>query len=1167
MLNPSSLEARLERLLTSKGEALSSHLRLRHDKASVLRNTRRILDETERMESLYAELLPIVCGLDAVVYDPSFTAASAPPALLALFYGSTTDAAAAGMNRKQNGSQNTSTLATSIESSTSMSMSPSSSSSSLFQSDSVDDKISNINVDNENPVLAADAIHKSNINKVENDNTQDTQQLISLDKREGEEEEGVYSTTNSISIEESTESKAVSGSEMAHSIIEAARARARLRASSVSVSSSSSSSSSLMTSSNLIGQDPIQSTADPSKINIKENTENDDDDVLLVSLSKLSIPSLPQDPSLILSSDALFSSVGVTSTSSLPSPSYPSHPSSSSSSSMQGVEGTDGGPSFSSPTNETISFPDSTSLLSKQTEQSSAKILSSSSPSSSSASPIANVELKSDSEHDKHIEQNTSNYNKKEEEKEETENIKQMNGLITVAPSSSSSSSSFSNTYIASPIASAMHAARVELGRNADHTKSRAKEVIETVAEISAAHKERIAPAALLQQQLEAIRAREAKARLFQSFSNPRGASNSQLEDENSSIAAMLARVASAAVAAASVPVVSYTSINSRQGSGVGNGDSKSQKTSPKTSPKTSSPSSSYERQRQTRSNNNTLNMSSLPPSSSSTLSTLQRQSKEWPETNQKMLGYTASSSSSSSSSILPSAIRLGLNGRTASSLSSSDATPLPMSLLQSPTSPTGPSRAASPTLDENELNNIGFLNINLNTFNGHEDAAENLFSALLYQAASRFDDTSDRRDANHQSQQQPYPQQQQLPVDGDLREALQAANSQFESLNFDGEVYRNSGNDDDNDDDGSGGGGGDKISPRSMQSSSVLSSSGFRTPLAISAPPFSRSINGRQQQQQQQQHQDSTSANAHYKFSSPPSSNTNKRQNVMRPPFDTNLVVRYSPSGKPLTKKRSPAATAVANTRPSVVESMLENFVENNEDKSKAEEGEQDDEEEEEGENVNEKEVNQATENEAHVSSSPVSQSKRLKKSPKQSPRPRLNRPPVRPLLPQNRTNQRTSRPPSASMAPPLITTNRLGAGPFAEVLQWGLHDNNRLNALDSRHLMRARLLKQQQMAFRSRKPPPGLLVRQQKQKQEENQSADDVATIVIKEEEEEGGGGGGGEHGGMKEETRLKGVDNNSEEKPTLQQQSNRRPHKSVSELMMLRNHRSLSLMKFKQ
>jgi len=548
-------------------------------------------------------------------------------------------------------------------------------------------------------------------------------------------------------------------------------------------------------------------------------------------------------------------------------------------------------------------------------------------------------------------------------------------------------------------------------------------------------------------------------------------------------------------------------------------------------------------------------------------LSTLQRQSKEWPETNQKMLGYTASFSSSSSSSILPSAIRLGLNGRTASSSSSSDATPLPMSLLQSPTSPTGPSRAASPTLDENELNNMGFLNLNLNTFNGHEDAAENLFSALLYQAASRFDDTSEHRDAHHQSQQQPY-QQQQLPVDGDLREALQAANSQFESLNFDGEVYRNSGNDDDNDDDGSGGG--DKISPRSMQSSSVLSSSGFRTPLAISAPPFSRSINGRQQQQ----HQDSPSANAHYKFSSPPSSNTNKRQNVMRPPFDTNLVVRYSPSGKPLTKKRSPAASAVAahSTRPSVVESMLENFEENSEDKSKAEEGEQDDEEEEEGENVDEKEVNQATENEAHVSSSPVSQSKRSKISPKQSPRPRLNRPPVRPLLPQNRTNQRTSRPPSASMAPPSITTNRLGTGPLGEVLQWGLHDNNRLNALDSRHLMRARLLKQQQMAFRSRKPPPGLLVRQQKQKQEENHSADDVATNVIKEEEEEEGGGGeggggGGEHGGMKEETRLKGVDNNSEEKPTLQQQSSRRPHKSVSELMMLRNHRSLSLMKFKQ
>ena len=164
MLNPSSLEARLERLLTSKGEALSTHLRLRHDKASVVRNTRRILDETERIESLYAELLPILCGLDSVVYDPTFTAASAPAALLALFFASNTDTI--GANRKQNSSQ--STLETSSSSSSSSS-SPSTSPMSLFQSLSEETTTVKNNVDTMNQEISDtvyNSTNKGNSNKI-----------------------------------------------------------------------------------------------------------------------------------------------------------------------------------------------------------------------------------------------------------------------------------------------------------------------------------------------------------------------------------------------------------------------------------------------------------------------------------------------------------------------------------------------------------------------------------------------------------------------------------------------------------------------------------------------------------------------------------------------------------------------------------------------------------------------------------------------------------------------------------------------------------------------------------------------------------------------------------------------------------------------------------------
>jgi len=1070
------LEARLERLLTSKGEALSTHLRLRHDKASVVRNTRRILDETERIESLYAELLPILCGLDSVVYDPTFTAASAPAALLALFFASNADTT--GANRKQNGSQ--STLETSTSSSSSLSSS-SSSPMSLFQSLSEETMIAKNNVDAMSKELS-DTVYNST-NKGETVEILENKFMPAEMKEEGggggggeggEINQPQFSTTHSLSIEESTESKSISGSQLAHSIIEAARARARLRASSTVGTSSSSSSVTTTNLTSITGQSPPGS-----HLSTTFEKESEDDD-LIGSLARLSIPSLPLDPSLILSMDALLSSRGPPSSSLLSSPSSSS--SSSSSSSTQNFDVT-AAPlqNSNNDVNDSMGVSDSTAPHAKQTTLISTNVL------SSFSTPSTVVVLDARDQDDDPIDKNNDGKN------EDSNDMKQ---------TSLSSSSSLSNIYISSPIASAMHAARVELGRNADHSKSRAKEVIDTLAEISAAHKERIAPAALLQQQLEAIRAREAKSRHIQSLSYPsRGVSASQLEDENSSIAAMLARVASAAVAAASVPVVSYTSINSRQGDGKGEGGSRSQQSSPKSSP---SP-SSYERQRQSRMNN-TANpsggFSSQPKPSL-------HKSNEWTETNLKKNGKvvasTSSSSSSSSSLLLSSAARLGLSGGG----SSSDATPLPMSLLQSPTSPSGPSRAASPTAEEDEFSNGGGV-LNINHFNG-EDAAEHLFSALLYQAASRFDESGEQRNVATSHH---------LPVDGDLRDALLAANSQFDSLNFAGEVYRNSGNDNDDDDDGDGNN--NKMSPRS-----VRASLGFYTPL-VSAPPLSRSINGR--------HVDDSPTMALYKISSP--TTTSKRQQ-MRPPFDTNLVVRYSPSGKaqlmkPLSpsihKKRSPVSTVYATT---------ETVSEEEEEKNKVDVKEDEDEEEEE-------DVQDMEEKNEALPAPPI----KTRTSSKKSPRSRLVRP-IRPLLPQSRKNQQKSRSsapivPVMPVAPTLPSSSgsnsRLSAGPFgqlAEVLAFGLHDHNRHQALDSRHLMRARLLKQQQMAFRSRMPPPGLLVRQQQKLKRDERSSEE--SLLSNEKEEHEGGG------------ILNVVDNktekNSEEKLS---QFTRPPHKSVAELM---------------
>ena len=189
------LEARLERLLTSKGEALSTHLRLRHDKATVLRNTKHLNDETERLESMYAALLPILSGLNSVVYDTAFTSETAPAALLALFHGSNVDTN--GQSRRHYDFFGNNTL----------------------------------QIDRENPMQMVDVSLETLLkleklsptsfdsNNLQNTTLEDTRHVMIPSEQ-----------MSTLSMEETNESKLQSGTQLAHTIIEAARERDRLEA-------------------------------------------------------------------------------------------------------------------------------------------------------------------------------------------------------------------------------------------------------------------------------------------------------------------------------------------------------------------------------------------------------------------------------------------------------------------------------------------------------------------------------------------------------------------------------------------------------------------------------------------------------------------------------------------------------------------------------------------------------------------------------------------------------------------------------------------------------------------------------------------------------------------------------------------------------------------------